>query len=193
MSANHGDFSQITDRVLALLRQHPDGIGEYDILKTLQQDGIAPFATLEFSNSLMLFRAHFILYHCLYRLRDRLHAEREWRLEISPLVIALAEWLPGEEALGHYDALREYYGDLDKLEQTGEQEVKELLVSFWRRMAGIEGRVEALTVLGLDMDADQDSIRRRYRQLVMEHHPDRGGDKERLQEINKAAQLLLGK
>lgn len=193
MTSDCGDFAIIVDRVLALLRQHPDGIGEYDILKSLQQDGIAPFADLEFSDNLMLFRAHFILYHCLYLLRDHLYREQSHDLEISPLIIELKSWTAGQAAIGHHDPLREYYGDLAKLEQTSADDVKELLASFWRRMAGIEHRKEALDVLGLAMDADQETIRRRYRSLAMEHHPDRGGDKGRLQEINRAAKLLLGK
>lgn len=45
-------------------------------------------------------------------------------------------------------------------------------------------------VLGISKGASQDEIKRAYRKLAGEHHPDRGGDSERFKEINEAYQVL---
>jgi DnaJ-class molecular chaperone len=45
-------------------------------------------------------------------------------------------------------------------------------------------------VLGLEPGATAEEIKRAYRQLAMKHHPDRGGDVKRFQDINHAYQAL---
>ncbi len=67
----------------------------------------------------------------------------------------------------------------------------DLVGAFWARLGRRERRAEALAQLGLADPVDDDTVKRAYRRLAMEHHPDRGGDKERLQAINAAARLLL--
>jgi curved DNA-binding protein len=44
--------------------------------------------------------------------------------------------------------------------------------------------------LGLDRSASADEIKRAYRRLASQHHPDKGGDKTRFQEIQQAYQVL---
>lgn len=46
------------------------------------------------------------------------------------------------------------------------------------------------SALGVDRSADQDTIKRAYRKLAAQHHPDRGGDKNRFQEIQAAYDTL---
>ncbi|CAJ1361066.1 unnamed protein product [Effrenium voratum] len=46
-------------------------------------------------------------------------------------------------------------------------------------------------VLGLDEDASQDDIVRAYRQRALEEHPDKGGDKDRFDELSKAYAVLF--
>ena len=46
------------------------------------------------------------------------------------------------------------------------------------------------SVLGVGKDASSDDIKNAYRKLAREHHPDKGGDKERFQEIQKAYETL---
>ncbi len=49
---------------------------------------------------------------------------------------------------------------------------------------------QAMEVLGIDPATPWAEVRRRYRELMATHHPDRGGDEERAKEITRAYQLL---
>jgi DnaJ-class molecular chaperone len=44
--------------------------------------------------------------------------------------------------------------------------------------------------LGVDKNASQDEIKRNYRKLAHQYHPDKGGDSEKFKEINEAYQVL---
>lgn len=45
-------------------------------------------------------------------------------------------------------------------------------------------------ILGVSRSANTDEIKRAYRKLAHEHHPDKGGDQEKFKEINEAYQTL---
>lgn len=45
-------------------------------------------------------------------------------------------------------------------------------------------------ILGVSKTASQDEIKRAYRKLALEHHPDRGGNHGKFTEINEAYQVL---
>lgn len=44
----------------------------------------------------------------------------------------------------------------------------------------------ALAVLALPADTSKDALRKRYRELAREHHPDAGGDEGEMKRINAA-------
>lgn len=44
--------------------------------------------------------------------------------------------------------------------------------------------------LGVPRDADQDTIKKAYRKLAMQHHPDKGGDPNEFQKISEAYDVL---
>jgi len=46
------------------------------------------------------------------------------------------------------------------------------------------------SILGVPRTASDDDIKRAYRRLASQHHPDKGGDKERFQEIQEAYSVL---
>lgn len=45
-------------------------------------------------------------------------------------------------------------------------------------------------ILGVDRNADEATIKRAYRKLASQHHPDKGGSKEQFQEIQSAYDIL---
>lgn len=46
------------------------------------------------------------------------------------------------------------------------------------------------SLLGVDRNADQNQIKQAYRNLVKQHHPDRGGDADHFKKINRAYETL---
>ena len=180
----------LAETLLIILRAHPDGLSEHDLIRRLAHNDPA-FGPDTYTDELSLFQCHFILFHHLYRLRDDLWHNREGDLAIHCLKIVLHPCLDG---IGHLpttpDPLQAYYLDLTHLEKTGKQEVLEMLDTFWLRFARNDRRAEALAALGLADPVDHLEIKRRYRELAMEHHPDRGGEMEKLQAINAAMELL---
>ena len=171
-----------------ILETEPEGLSEYALLTRLREDGHLPPRAL--GDNLALFRSHFLLFHVLYRLREAWWQDRRHDLRINPLSIVCKPWQPGQDALAHSDPLRSYYLDPANLDATGEAEVEQLLDDFWRRFTGADERAAALAVLELSEPVDAAAIKARYRELVMRHHPDRGGDTARLQEINEAMAWL---
>ena len=174
------------------LRNRPDGFSEYQLLRHAQAAGfLAPTRT---GDSLSLFRIHFSLFHALYTLRDQLRAASGEEVEISALRIRLRPPAPERgrcDQLQVSDPLREYYLDLGHLHETTRDEVDGMLNRFWRRMAQDDRRERALARLGLSDPVDDATIKRRYRSLVMRHHPDRGGDTADFQAINEALRALI--
>jgi curved DNA-binding protein CbpA len=52
-------------------------------------------------------------------------------------------------------------------------------------------RQQALTVLGLPANATPQQIKRRYRTLAKQYHPDCGGDPRQMQKIIAAYEFLM--
>lgn len=187
------EASALTDLLEALLGEllpaHPAGLKEYALVRILRERGIPPFAASDLSDELALFRVHFLLFHALYRLQERLRHARTGLLRIHCLSIVLLPW-NGESALEEPDPLRDYYLDASRLTATTREEVGVMLAWFWKRFVAFEGREAALAVLELPRDADPDAIKRRYRELAKQHHPDLGGLPARFREITEAYECL---
>jgi DnaJ-domain-containing protein 1 len=185
------DPTAFTAILLEILELHPEGLSEYALLQRLRTDPRVEFASARLDDTQDLFRTHFLLFHHLYRLRDRLRDERAGDLEIHALSIRLRSTVPATaQTLAQPDPLGSYYLDLDNLEGTTRAELDELLGRFWARLSRYDRRGEALAVLDLPAEADLATIRLQYRRLAMQHHPDRGGDQVRLQAIHAAMAIL---
>ena len=187
------DPDTIEPVIETILAANPGGLDEQALLQALRANPEAGLPSDRPAAGLGLFRAHFVLFHTLYRLRDRLRENGTGDLRIDPFCIELLPYGAGPAALGPYDYLRAYYLDLDNLAATGEADVARLLAGFYTQLRRRTHRAEALAQLELPDSADDAEIRRQYRRLVMRHHPDRGGDAERLQALNRALEVLLPK
>lgn len=185
----YADFEPLT----ALLERRllsGEALSEYELLSWLQQPEQAIFAADALRDSLTLFRSHFILMHCLYRLRGQWFARQEALLEISALRIQRQPWQAAHHRLpAAADALAGYYGDLNEL-ATDRETVESLLGSFWKMMLNPLRQEEDLQLLELNVDASEQDIRLQYRRLAMRHHPDRGGDEQHFCRIQAAYQRL---
>jgi len=174
-----------------VLIQHPDGIREYDLMAALDQRCVAGFGKTAFADHLSMFQSHFLLFHSLYVLRDRLHKQAESGLDIHCLSIRLMPFVnQSNGGLQQHDPLRDYYLDFSNFEKTDAADVDQLLNGFWHRFVAMDERQNALQQLGLSDPIEYAEIKAQYRRLVMEHHPDRGGDHDRLLLINEAMQTL---
>lgn len=181
----------LLQHVHEVLSQQPEGISEFDLMAALDQRCVAGFGQAAFADQLSMFQSHFLLFHSLYLLRDRLHQQAEAGLDIHCLSICLTPFADHTNGLPQqHDPLREYYLDLNHLESTDAADVEALLGSFWRRFIAMDERQQALQQLGLSDPVEYAEIKAQYRRLVMDHHPDRGGEHERLLLINEAMQTL---
>ncbi|ADC71002.1 heat shock protein DnaJ domain protein [Thioalkalivibrio sp. K90mix] len=183
----------LLERVLEAVREYPRGCTEHGLIAQLRDLDVEPFAAARLQEPLSLFQTHFVLFHCLYRLRDQLAGQGEW-LRIHCLDIGV-EPLPvvdaGSGLPARGDPLRAYYLDLMRLERMDAAAVEALLGEFWSHLARDQQREQALEVLGLEDPVDAAAIRQQYRRLAQRHHPDRGGDTATLQRINAARWVLL--
>lgn len=183
--------SSFLQHLQEVLHAHPAGLSEFELIKQLQTNKETGFESDCLKDNLALFQTHFFLFHNLYQLSNRLSQQGEWRLSISALCIQLTP-VSGDntQELAPTDPLREYYLDLNNLENTDAEDIEALLNQFWQYFLRNDERRDALGVLELKDPVDWPAIKTRHRQLAMQHHPDRGGDEKRLQEINAAMHLL---
>ncbi|NQD96524.1 molecular chaperone DnaJ, partial [Pseudomonas sp. CrR25] len=168
----------LPEQLQQLLLAAPAGLGEYQLIQQLKSGHCTHIPNLPLTDKLVLFRTHFLVFNALYQLRERLWSEQAGFLQISPLCIQLLPYQSGSAGLSERDPLRDYYLDLDNLRDTDERDVEKLLASFWTRMQGGEEKQAALELFelhGNQLPLDLATIKHRYRQLVSQHHPDRGG------------------
>lgn len=191
MNSAIGEGDALAEAIAQILQRYPEGISEHHLIRELRSESLLEAPAGPRALPIELFRSHFLVFNALYRLRDRWWQAREAHLEVNPLKIRRLPYVVGETALGSPDGLREYYLDLANLESTSAVDVSRLLAAFRVQMQRQDGRAGALATLGLADPVDDARIKEVWRRLAMEHHPDRGGDAERLQAINGAVALLL--
>ena len=68
--------------------------------------------------------------------------------------------------------------------------MKKIIDNFWQRFATEDEQTMALRTLKLKADASRHEITRRYRELISQHHPDKGGDRDAFINIRQAYEFL---
>ena len=81
------DFMQSI--ILPILESNIDGISEYNLISQLKDSLCNDEVENIFSDSSQLFSIHFLLFHCLYKLRIKLNSEKQAYLDINPLAIRI--------------------------------------------------------------------------------------------------------
>jgi len=195
----HSLKNQFLTTLHKVLQSYPQGISEYALIQHLKDMQQPLFVQANLRDTLSLFRTHFVLFHALYLLRDRLRNLGEFDLQISPLQIRLAPAAPTSQqathnqALERDDPLRSYYLNLEHLQATDRADVDALLKGSRALLLQPQSVTDALLELGIAQPLsaiNATQLRHQYRKLVSAHHPDRGGCTERLQRINQAMDTL---
>lgn len=169
-----------------------EAMTEHQLLARLVQGAVlkVDYAT----DSLSLFQTHFLTMNALYQLQHSFYQERRGVLLISPLAIRLEPYSDGLEMSTQLreggDAMATYYLDWSHFSEASRESVEALLQSFWQRYLHQDDHRDALQALGLQPPVKWSEIKRRYRQLAMEHHPDRGGRPETFSQLQNAVSLL---
>lgn len=177
--------------LLDILKKYPQGISEFEIIKELKELGYPEFDAGVSGGEKKLFESHFVLFHVLYSLRNVLSKQGGGYLSISCLHIRLFPHYSKEmEALGYSDNLAEYYLDWSNLYKTTSKELRSMLDGFWKKYLVNSQKQQALAVLGLSEPVDAPKVKKQYKKLAFECHPDRGGDTAKFQIINEAMETL---
>lgn len=177
------------------LRTAPAGMDELSLIKVLQKPPWELLGDVVFSEPEKLYPVHFLLFHVLYRLRDKLFETGE-SLRISPLGIRIETQavVSGEGSPDRVDTLRQFYLDLSQY-QLPEEAIQRMMDDFRSGAPGpapaqSETR-KAAKVLGFNaVPADFRAVKQRFRRAVMHAHPDRGGNTETIQYLNQAFAVL---
>ncbi|MDP4546585.1 MAG: DNA-J related domain-containing protein [Marinobacter sp.] len=173
----------------------PSGLSELALIKALQSDCWQLIGPVDFARPEQLYPVHFLLFHTLYRLSDELLSSGE-TIQLSPMCIRLfpVHSETGTSLPGPKDALREFYLDL-KQYYLSNTDISDMMDRFWagtiQHKPDSESATAAAELLGFEsVPATFDTVKRRFRKLVMQLHPDRGGSTEEVQHLNEAIAVL---
>ena len=184
--------------LLDYLKLNPQGVKEYELITHLNKK-FQYFS--ELGENATLFKQHFYLFHQLYLLSELIKGEKRW-LEISALSIRLHSHLEYEQPENKQPQLREFAGEIIELKafylnkenlELPDKEIEEMLALFWQKYLALDQKADAIKCLGLQehKDLNLKEIKNRYNQMASRHHPDKGGDEQLAQMINRARDILL--
>jgi hypothetical protein len=213
--ALHLQFNEVLiDAIDTLQEELQEGISEYALISLLQAPPFSLFDERCLSDQSTLFKTHFILFHCLYRLQQQYLAANKGYLEIHALRIQLNVFDGKQEANGNepvsqssvnvseQDELAKYYLDWSNYKTT-DKEIDALLASFWERFvkgghndlasASSEDINAAKNQLAIPLDKtlSRSVLKQYYRKALQQAHPDKGGCKARAQAVIASYKLLL--
>jgi hypothetical protein len=189
------ELQKITQAITALLNENST-CSEHEIINKLKADKISPFDQLNLQHSKDLFCAHFLTMHALYHLQNEYCIKQQYSLNIQSIKIERHPYHSDNDtnnstqAINQHDPLKEYYLNLSHYFETSEDEVNELLNSFWKKYLAQDDKHQALNTLELPINSDYASIKKQYRLLAQKHHPDKGGCGKHFAKINAAKTIL---
>lgn len=195
VSALKQQLTAVQQAIADILLGSPGPVKEFDLIQQLQQSPYELLSKHALRGELQLFRTHFLVFHCLYKLQALWRTEQSFELYISPLAIKLSPYQPGPFWLAKTDPLQSYYSDWANMNDTSAADVSALLNNFWQGFTGTAVAANevapALVVLELEqLPTSTAALRNQYRRLVHIHHPDKGGELKRMQNIQQAYLLL---
>ncbi|MBJ7554584.1 DNA-J related domain-containing protein [Marinomonas spartinae] len=183
--------------ILSILRDHPQGVGEFYILKNLREQ-VPELHHLADDPNLQLFRQHFLIMNALYQLQSNLWQEESLTLSINAMHIRLIPnqdmaTSSSQDVSDSVDAkLAAYYLDWSEYEKTSEDDVIRLLDSFYKGINNLDNKTAALEILHIDSkNPTKEEIKKQYRKLAHQAHPDRGGDTEQFISLRQAYECLM--
>jgi len=163
---------------------------EHELLSELSINAVTPFDQFNIQHSKDLFSAHFLLMHALYHLQLNYLETKQYCLTIKAIKVERLDFSSGTDSLIQHDPLREYYLDIKHYFETSEAEVNDLLNTFWTKFLAQEDKQQALDTLELPADSDYPSVKKQYRLLAQQHHPDKGGCGQQFAKISAAKRIL---
>ena len=172
---------------------------EHQIIKHLQKSLIQPFDHFDLALAKDLFNAHFLCMHALYRLKDNYLKDKRYQLLIQSVRVErfiYSDINPacsisnGQSFIEKSDPLASYYLDPKHYFETQEEDITDMLKSFWTKYLAQDQKQEALETLNLPHDADAKMIKDQYRRLAQKHHPDKGGCADTFNKIWQAKSTL---
>lgn len=198
MRQNH-----LIEPIQAVLDIASEPVSEYDLIQILQSQGWLD--SIEAGNPLSLYTVHFLVYNALYQLNARYKLAKEPKhVRISALAIELVEVGNGaasekgaddvvayaQDSQSEVEGLVAFYLDWSNIDDATKDSVNDLLNTFWQKYVADDDYAQALAILGATAENSYAEIKKRYRQLAMLHHPDRGGEESIFLEVQRAFSLV---
>ena len=181
-----------------------------------------PDLTVHRADSLALYRHHFLLFHLLYRLQDGFYQEgkhlyvhfmRTFLTDYPPPgrcrfyhphdgrfcadAADDADYCRfhrdkvGDDALAHL-SVRSFYLDTANYDALDARTIDAFMNGTWEILTHYADYENSFAALDLPLSADIPMVKKRFRRLAKQHHPDRGdGAADRFLEINRAYHVLM--
>lgn len=200
---------ELDQAIMAILKQ--GSLSEFELIKTLQKPPYSLFKQDLFANELSLFQTHFVIHNTLYRLRDIGLAQGCYDIDTLTTQLSLIPFCQRSEPKGDLLAntsqltanerpevlkLREYYLDWRNFEQTGQQNVADLLSRFWQTYSQFGSKQQkqqlqfALNAMGFEQIPSQSELKAKYKQQSIQLHPDKGGSAEEFHLLQQHYQFI---
>ena len=124
-------------------------ISEYELICALKSPPYSIFDEDALCDSLMMFQTHFVLFHCLYQLRNRWREQKIGELVIGLTTITLNPTLESSINIETEDSLANYYLDWSNLGCSNKNDIEALTIPVDEKYARLEWLEDCDSVLQL--------------------------------------------